>query len=459
MTSMEKRETLLGQESIGKLLVRLSVPATIGMIVGALYNVVDTIFIGRGVGALAIGGLTIAFPIQIFMMGLALMIGLGSASVVSRNLGAGNKERAYHTAGNAMSISIVFGLLIMLFGRIFLQPLIYLFGATDTLAVYAREYMSVILLGSVFITFAMAVNNLARAEGNATIAMISMVLGTGMNIILDPIFIFGFKMGIRGAAIATVISQGLSFSFLIIYFMSGKSILKIRLKHFIPNFKLLVEVFTLGVPSFIRHLGSVVFMTVLNNTLKVYGGDMYIAAAGVMNRLLSFAMMPVFGLAQGFQPIAGFNYGAKNLSRVKQSLKISLLASVITGTFFFLIMMIFPGSLMKLFTNDQTMIDIGKTALRIVVFALPAIGVQVIGATYFQAVGKAVPSLFLGMSRQVLFLIPLALLLPLLFGLNGVFLAFPSADIFATILTVTWLVKGVRGLEKDFTSQPVEAAT
>ena len=194
MASMEKREALLGQESIGKLLARLSLPATIGMIVGALYNVVDTIFIGRGVGALAIGGLTIAFPIQIFMMGLALMIGLGSASVVSRNLGAGNKERAYHTAGNTITISIIFGLLILIFGRIFLQPLIYLFGATDTLAVYAREYMSVILLGSVFITFAMATNNLARAEGNANVAMISMVLGTGMNIILDPLFCCGCKM-------------------------------------------------------------------------------------------------------------------------------------------------------------------------------------------------------------------------------------------------------------------------
>jgi len=456
MLTAEKRDRMLGEESMGRLLARLSIPATVGMIVGATYNVVDTIFIGRGVGALAIGGLTISFPIQMFLMGIALMIGLGTASVVSRNLGAGNTERAYTAAGNAFSVSVIVGLIVMILGLLFLEPLIYLFGATDSLAGYANEYLSVILLGSVFMSFSMSSNNVARAEGNATVAMLSMVIGMGMNIILDPIFIFGFKMGIRGAAFATIISQFLSFLWLIIYFTGGRSSLHIKLKHLIPDFKVLGEIFTLGVPAFIRHLGATVLATVLNNTLRIYGGDMYIATAGVINRLMAFALMPLFGLAQGFQPIAGFNYGAKKIARVKESLKLTLSIGTLISIFFFLIMMLFPAFLMRFFTTEQEMITIGKTALRIVVFAMPLVGLQVLGATYFQAVGKALPSIILGLSRQVLFLIPLAVLLPLAFGLNGVFYAFPTADILATIVTGLWLIFDVRTLNRELSAaEPV----
>ena len=458
MLTAEKRDRMLGEESIGKLLARLSIPATVGMIVGATYNVVDTIFIGRGVGALAIGGLTIAFPIQMFLMGIALMIGLGSASVVSRNLGSGNTERAYTAAGNTFSISILVGLIVMTLGLLLLDPLIYLFGATDTLAGYAREYLSVVLLGSVFMTFSMASNNVARAEGNATVAMLSMIIGTGMNIVLDPVFIFAFKMGIRGAALATVISQFLSFLWLIIYFTGGRSSMHIKLRHLKPDFKVLGEIFTLGVPAFIRHLGASVLFTVLNNTLKFYGGDMYIATAGVINRLMAFSLMPLFGLAQGFQPIAGFNYGARKIARVKKSLKLSLTTGTIISIFFFLIMMLFPGFLMRLFTSEQEMISIGRIALRIVVFAMPLIGFQVIGAVYFQAVGKALPSIVLGMSRQVLFLIPLAVLLPLAFGLYGVFYAFPAADILATIVTALWVIFDVRKLNRELLQESGSAA-
>jgi putative MATE family efflux protein len=342
----------------------------------------------------------------------------------------------------------------MILGLLFMDPLIRLFGATDSLVGYAREYLSVILLGSVLMTFSMASNSIARAEGNANIAMISMVIGMGMNIVLDPVFIFGFKMGIRGAAIATVISQFLSCVWLIIYFTGGRSSLHIKIKHLIPDFGVLGEIITLGLPAFIRHLGASVLAAVLNNTLRIYGGDMYIATAGVINRLTSFTLMPLFGLAQGFQPIAGFNFGAKKTARVKESLKISIITGTIISVFFFLIMFLFPGFLMRFFTTNEEMITIGRTVLRIVIVAMPLVGLQVLGATYFQAIGKAFPSIILGLSRQVLFLIPLAVLLPLAFGLNGVFYAFPTADILATIVTGLWLIFDVRKLNKELSAGP-----
>ena len=268
-----QRDRMLGNESIGKILARMSVPAALAMLVMALYNVVDTIFIGRGVGTDAIGGLTIAFPFQIIVMAFAGMIGFGTASVVSRSLGAGNRERAYTAAGNAFTSSVGFGLLVTVVGYALLDPILRLFGATPVLLGYAREYLSVILIGSVFITFSMATNNIVRAEGRATVAMVTMVLGAVANIILDPIFIFGFNLGIRGAALATVSSQFLSFAFLLFFFLSGRSSLKIRLPHLKPVGSVLKVVFALGVPTFIRQSGMSLVLIIVNNLLGHYGAD------------------------------------------------------------------------------------------------------------------------------------------------------------------------------------------
>ena len=251
-----QRDRLLGEEKIGKLLFRLSVPATVAMLVHSLYNLVDTIFIGRGVGTEAIGGLTIAFPFQILVMAFAMMIGIGAASVISRNLGSGNRERAYAAAGNAFTVSLGFGLFMTIVGFILLEPILKLFGATPVLIGYARDYLTFILPGTVFITFAMAINNIVRSEGRATVAMIAMVSGTASNIILDPIFIFGLKMGIKGAALATVIAQFLSFSFLLFFFASGRSSLKIRFGHLKPERTVIREILSLGIPSFIRQGGA-----------------------------------------------------------------------------------------------------------------------------------------------------------------------------------------------------------
>ena len=446
---------MLGSQSIGKLLLRLSVPATVAMLVMALYNVVDTIFVGRGVGTDAIGGLTIVFPFQIIVMAFANMIGIGTASVVSRNLGSGNRDRACTAGGNAFAVSIGFGLLVTILGYTLLNPLLRLFGATPVLLGYAREYLSVILAGTVFITFAMSTNHVVRAEGRATVAMLTMVLGAVANIILDPIFIFGLKMGIRGAALATVISQFLSFCFLLLFYLSGRSSLKIRLTHLKPAGSVLKEIFALGVPAFIRQGGMSLVLILVNNLLGRYGGDIYISVFGVIFRILHFVLMPLSGLVQGFQPITGYNYGAGKIDRVKYGVRLTLLISSALAVVGFLILSLLPGPIFRIFSTDLNLIQAGMPVLRVVVLIVPLIGIQMIGSAYFQAVGKARPAFFLGLSRQFIFLLPMMIVLPLLFGLWGVFAAFPAADFLSTLVTGLWLWKDVRALEAALPKLPL----
>jgi putative MATE family efflux protein len=439
-------DDMLGTMSMGKLLAKLSIPATIGMMVNALYNVVDTIYIGRGVGALAIGGLTISFPFQMIVMAIGMTIGIGAASVISRNLGSGNREKAYMAAGTALSVSVLIGLIMMIGGTIYLDNILRLFGASDTLLGYARSYLSIILIGVPFISFAMTSNNLVRAEGKAMIAMVSMLVGTVMNIILDPIFIFVFHMGIKGAAIATVISQGLSFLFLLYFFISGRSSLKIKISFLIPHFTLFKEMLLIGLPTFIRHAGGSILAVIMNNVLIVYGGDLAIASYGILNKIMMFILMPIFGVVQGFQPIAGYNYGAEKFDRVQHSIKLSIIITTSMATVSFLAGILFPEFFISLFTTEEKLISLSVNGLRKVILFIPLIGVQIIGAAFFQSVGKALPSLILGMSRQIIFLIPFVLIFPYFLGLNGIWLSFPAADIGATFVTLVWLLKELKSL-------------
>ncbi|AZR72725.1 MATE family efflux transporter [Anoxybacter fermentans] len=441
---MNKRKYELGHEKISKLLFKYSTPAMIGMIVNALYNMVDTIFIGRGAGTLAIAGLAISFPIQMLIMAVAQTVGIGSASLISRSLGAGDHRKAERVAGTSFSTVGILGILMTIFGLIFLTPLLRLFGATDTILPYSIDYLSVILLGSFFFVFAVSSNNLVRSEGNAKTAMFSMIIGTGLNIILDPVFIFGFNMGIKGAAIATVISQISSFIYLVIYFLSGKSILKIRRKDLIPDLNLLPEIFSIGISSFVRTVAGSIFAIVINNSIAYYGSDLHIAVLGVANRVLAFMLMPLFGIIQGLQPIIGFNYGAKNMMRVKEGLKLAIGAATALSTFGFLILIIFTEPIVRIFNNDPNLIQEGVPIIRILILLLPVIGFQVVGASLFQAIGKAKPALFLSMSRQILFLIPLILILPQFFKLAGIWYAFPLADLLSTVVTLLWVAKEVQ---------------
>ncbi len=447
-------DRVLGSEGIGRLLVKLSVPAAVAMLVMALYNLVDTIFIGRGVGTEAIGGLTIAFPFQIIVMAFAGMIGFGTASVVSRNLGAGNRERAYTAAGNAFTISVGFGFVVMAVGYLLLDPILRLFGATPALIGYARDYLSMILPGTVFITFSMAANNVVRAEGRATVAMTTMILGAAANIVLDPVFIFGLRMGIKGAALATVISQFLSFTYLLYFFAGRRSSLEVRPRHLKLEGGVVREIFALGVPAFIRQGGASLILIIVNNSLGRYGGDIYISVFGVVFRILHFVMMPLMGLVQGFQPITGYNYGAGNLDRVKRTVRLAIAASTALSAAGFLVLLLIPGPIFRIFSEDPNLIRTGIPVLRLVILIIPFIGVQMIGASYFQAVGKVRPAFLLGLSRQFVFLLPVMIVLPLVFGLWGVFAAYPLADLLSTIVTGLWLWKDVRSLSPQPLTKP-----
>ena len=438
---MKQLTTKLGEQKISKLLINLSVPATIGMMVNALYNLVDTIFVGRGVGALAIGGLTIAFPIQMVIMAFAQMIGIGAASAISRSLGAKDIEKADYIAGNSFLLIIILSSIIAAIGLTFTEPMLRLFGATDTILPYAKDYITIILWGSIFFSFAMSSNNLIRAEGNAKVAMATMLIGAILNIILDPIFIFVFKMGVKGAALATVISKFVSFLYVLIYLYSGKSSLKVKLHHLKPKMHIIIEILTVGSATFARMVTGSVVAIVVNNSLRIFGGDIAIIIVGILQRVTMFIFMPLFGVVQGMQPIVGFNYGAKKLDRVKETLKLSLITTTAFASFGWLIIELFPFAIISVFTRDAEIIEKGSTIMRIVISMIPLIGIQIVGAALFQSLGKAVPSLILALLRQVLLFIPLVLILPRVLGLGlwGIWIAYPAADILSVVLTVLFL--------------------
>ena len=438
----------LGTEPIGKLLIKLSLPATVAMVVNGLYNLVDTIFIGRGVGTEAIGGLALAFPVQMIVMAFGMSIGVGSASIVSRNLGSGNESRARRAAGNAFAMALALSIVVMVAGRVFIEPLLILLGASEVLAPYARDYLEVILLGSPFIALAMVSNNIIRAEGRAMISMTVMLIGALTNIILDPIFIFVLELGVSGAAWATIAGQFLAFLVSSIFFLTKRSSIVVRPKHWIPDGSIIRETIALGIPALVRQAGQSVVAVLLNNMLVIYGSDIYVSAYGVLNRLVVFLFMPLFGTVQGFQPIAGFNYGARLFHRVDATLKKTALFATVYTSVGFLLLFFLPRMFARIFSTDPVLIDATAYTIRFVIAALPLVGLQIVGGTYFMAIGKSLPSLILNLSRQVLLLIPLLIVLPRFFGLVGLLVSFPIADFLATFITLIWLSGEIKDLRK-----------
>ncbi len=445
---MKNNNHILADERIGRLLIKLSTPAMVAMFVMALYNVVDMIYIGRGVGPLAIAGITIVFPIQMVVMAIAMMLGIGSASIISRALGAKDYEKANKALGNIIVLVIGFGLLMATLGNIFLDDLLRIFGASGNILPYSRDYASIILYGTVFHSFAMTSNNIVRSEGRAKIAMMTMLISAILNIILDPIFIFGLKMGVRGAALATVISQIATVIYLVYYFFTGKSSLKIRVGDLRLNKKIILETIAIGSASFFRQISGSILIIIMNNTLKVYGGDLSIAAFGIIHRLLMFVAMPIFGIAQGLQPITGFNYGAGRYDKVRRGLTLAIRASSIMGLCGALILIVFTRPLLTIFTNNQELLDLGSNALRIYVLAFPLFGFQVIGSTLFQALGKAKQALGLTVGKQ-LFVVIMVLILPRLLQLNGVWLTFPITDIVFFFVTMAFYLLQIREFDSS----------
>lgn len=446
----KERTEALGKESIIKLLIKLSVPASIGMAVMALYNIVDSIFIGKFVGAMGLSAVAVSFPVQMILLALAQTLGIGGGSIISRSIGAGDYQRAEHTLGNIVFFGFIIAGLLMLIGHLFPQEILRTFGASDKLLPICMEYFSVIILGAFPALFVMSLNNVVRAEGNAKIAMTAMIMSALVNVGLDYVFIVQMGIGVAGAAIATVCAQSIGGLFLLIYILSGKSALRLNIKYIIPRLDIFSHMFALGASAFSRQISTSVMLVFVNNGLQKYGGndgDIYIGLFAVVFRVLSLGFMPMLGVLQGLLPISGYNYGAGNYRRVWESVKTALIAVSIIALVGFSFFMIFPRQLLGLFSsgNDsgvskEEFINMGVGVVRYILIAFPLIGAQIIVAGLFQALGKSAPSFILSILRQVLFLLPMIIILPMFIGLKGIWLAFPLSDSLAFIVSMGFLV-------------------
>ncbi len=457
--TIKTRTDMLAREKIGRLLWKLSVPAIIGMMVHGLYNIVDTFFVGRFTGTLGIGGIAIAFPIQMILMGIGMTIGIGGASILSRRMGARDSEGASLALGNMILLSLITGFLCLVGGLFALKPLLIIFGANDVLLPYSKDYILVILLASPLITFSMVASSAARAEGNANVAMNTMLIGAILNIALDPVFIVFLDLGVQGAAIATVISIAASCLFLLKYFLSGKSEILIQLHHLKLKKAIAIEIFAVGSSDFARTAAMSLTSALFNNILRSLGGELPIATFGIIFRIISFAFMPMIGIAQGAQPILGFNYGAGQFDRVKGSLRLANQSATAIACAGFLVFFIFPGSILQVFSTDEKLIAMGTEATRWLVLGFPLIGYQNIGTSLFQALGKAKPAIFLALSRQVLFLIPLVVILSRILGLRGVWLSFPAADLVSFAVTYIMVSYEIRHLDRAYRKKSLKKIT
>jgi putative MATE family efflux protein len=444
---MEERELLL-KGNLRKLLFKFSLPATIGLLVSALYNVVDTLYVGHGVGPLAIAGLAIVLPVQILMFAVGMMMGVGSGSIMSRSLGKNDKNKAVFAAGNGIILNFLLSLILMIPCYIFLDKILVFLGASKDIFIYSKEYLNIILAGFIFQSFNITGNNIIRAEGKPAASMYVLVLGAVLNIILDPIFIFVFKMGVKGAAIATVISQIFSTLYILFYFTFGKSTFKPDLKMFYLKNYIIKEIFKIGFPSFLVSIVDSVIFILFNRSIMKYGDDIYIAIMGISIRVMDITIMPIIGITQGFSTITGFNYGAKNYTRVKLILKESVIWTTIISAISFILMFGFPNLMLGIFSSSQDLISRGIVPLRMTTVFFITLGIQFIGGSFFQAIGKALPALILNIARQIIFLIPAIIILPVFFKLNGVWASLPLSDFLATLLTIIFVLNELKTIKK-----------
>jgi putative MATE family efflux protein len=443
-----EKQSVLNDNRIGRLLLRLSLPAFLGMFVMTLYNVVDTIFIGHYVGPLGIAGLSIVFPLQLLSIGIGEMTGMGGASVVSRLIGAGNIPKAERTVGNAVTATIVLSAIMMAAGLANPDFWLRLMGSSETILPYARDYMTIILIGMFFMTFAMALNNLIRAEGNARIPMTGMIIGAVLNIILDAVFIIPLDMGIKGAALATVIAQLTSVLYFIRYYFSGKSFLKIYSKNLTIEWDILKAILAIGIASFARMVASSLSAILVNRTLVAYGGDYAVSAFGIIHRIMMFAIMPGIVIGAGLQPVLGFNYGAKRYSQALKAIKMAMAAATACSVIVFMVLYFAPEPFIHIFTTDTELIALASYAAKYIFLALYLIGFIMVGSLVFQSIGKATQSFVTAISRPFLFLIPLIFILPQFLQLDGVWLAFPIAEALTFLLTLILLIPQIKELRR-----------
>jgi putative MATE family efflux protein len=459
-TAEEGREGMdrarrLGEHDIAPLLWRFSLPAVVGMLVHALYNVVDRAFIGWAVGAPGIAGISVAFPMMMVLMSFGMLIGIGANSLISIRLGQKRREDAERVMGNAFVLFVLVSITLSVLGLVFVEPILFMFGADAEILPYSRAYLEIILLGTVFQSIGLGMNNFIRGEGNPNRAMSTMVAGAVLNVILDPVFIFGFDMGIRGAAIATVISLAVSSALVMWYFLGGTSLLKLRPGFFRLERRIVADIAAVGSAPFAMQIASSVIVTLFNHQLRIHGGTQALAVMGIMFSILMLVLMPVVGISQGAQPIIGYNYGAGSFLRVIRTVRLASLVATGVTLGGFVIAMLFSPLIMAAFSGgDAGLVAMGGYAMRVFFLMLPVIGAQIVGANYYQAVGKPRQAIFLNLTRQVLLLIPALLLLPAFFGLTGVWLAGPISDLGAFLVTGTFVYREMRRLKQRAEAEP-----
>lgn len=448
---MGDRAKLMGEENILKLFVKFSLPAILGMLVQSMYNIVDRIFIGNipEYGGYAISGVGVVLPITFIIMGFSMLFGIGAGANISIKLGEGKDKDAEKLFGAGLFMLIVTGVFITVFGLMFLEKIVNLYGADDSIRIYAKNYLRIILYGNVFNTVAFGLNNIIRAEGNPKIAMYTMLIGAIINTILDPILIFTFNMGVSGAALATIIAQFATFIWTISYFINKKSMLELKRKYIKFNKELVFKIMSIGASPFAMQVAGSVIGIIMNRSLLFYGSSKAIGAYAAINSIVTLFFMPVFGMNQGLQPIVGYNYGAKNYDRAREALKVAIIAATMVTATGGILIQLFPEMFINFVTKDADIRLIGVQGIKRFMLFMPVIGFQIISSTFFQAIGMAKKSFILSMLRQVIILIPLLLILPNIYGLMGIWTAAPISDMLTTIITGIFLYIQLKDMKKE----------
>lgn len=428
------------------LLIEFSLPAMIGMLVNAIYNIVDRMFIGNSpdLGSVGLAGISICYPVTLILMAISLMVGMGGATRFSIFLGRGDREKAGKYIGNALTITVIFGLVFMIFGNIFLEPLLKVLGASQTVLPYAKQYLSIILFGAVFQCVAMAGNNFSRAQGNPKNAMISQMLGAGFNILFDYILIMIFHMGMTGAALATIGGQCLSAIWQLTFLFGKRTIIPVNRELLKLKMVYVIDIIKTGIPAFLMQISNSVLNIILNSTLVKYGGDVALSAIGIVTSVQTLLLMPITGLMQGQQPLISYNYGARKMQRVKETIRYAAIGATIISVVGFLAVQLLTKNIFYMFNDEKEVVSLCCKALHIWFMLLPVIGCQIMCANYFQAVGKIKISSILNLLRQVIILIPSILILSQLFGLFGIFYAVPLADGMAFVITMILFLKAIK---------------
>lgn len=431
----------LGTKPIGRLLMQYAMPAIIAMTASSLYNMVDSIFIGQGVGPMAISGLALTFPFMNLGAAFGAAVGVGASTCISVKLGQKDYGTAQRILGNTVTLNVIVGLLFSIVSLLFLDDILYFFGASPRTIPYARDYMVIILLGNVFSHMYFGMNAVLRAAGKPRQAMYATMFTVVMNTLLDPLFIYVFNMGIQGAAFATILSQMMALTWQMKLFTDRRELLHLQRGTFDLEGRLVRNIIAIGMSPFLMNVCACIVVIFINKGLLAYGGDLAVGAYGIVNRVAFVFVMIVMGINQGMQPIAGYNYGAQQNDRLMRVLKLSMIAATAVTTTGFLIAEIFPRECARLFTSDDQLLDMSAHGMRIVMFTFPIIGYQMVVTNFFQSIGRASVSIFLSLSRQMLFLLPMLIILPPIMGADGVWLSMPVSDTVASVVTAIVMVK------------------